>query len=100
MNNHFTPTIMDGLLYHCGTHAGRIALAKRGLNGNQINNECMTKILSLEGLDLASSSPMDIRKYLVEKPYNECSLCYQKPNMEAQVQLTEVEYSQIVAELQ
>ena len=70
------------------------------LDLHPLDAEYVRAVTEWSGIDLATSSPMEIRNYLLERPFGECSLCEQCPTFEDQRQLTQQEYESVFHQLE
>jgi len=85
-------------LYGCVRAALRCQLAKFGLrNGKPINQQWAAQILSYDGIALESSSPMEIREYLLNTRNTSCSLCVTHSKFTKQKQLSDEEEAAYLA---
>lgn len=86
-------TLFDNKLYRCSIHARRAVLAKYGTVNGAVTNAYADTVLQWNGFDYLNASAMQIRNYLMDSPYDECTLCSAAPVRVLQTQITQEEYS-------
>jgi len=91
---HRCRAIVDDRLHRCSRHASRVNLVKYGLNnGRPIQDqEYINTVNQWNGISLVDATPMEIRNYLTEYPFEECRLCPIKPQRHIQCQMPDQEY--------
>jgi len=92
---HKCRAIVGDRLHRCSRHASRANLVKYGLkNGKPVQDqEYIDVVNQWNGISLLDATPMEIRNYLTEYPFDECSLCLAQPQKQEQCQMTDEEYN-------
>jgi len=84
--------VVGSRYFRCVCQASRILLCQHGLkNGKSIQQDYIRAVNQYNGICLKTATAVEIRNYMLERPYGECRFCKEEFIEEPQVQLTKAE---------